>query len=577
MPDRKNMYIYKNGYNAKTFLSNLDNSLAKSYLEDINSQCDRFRNTEINELKYSDLSLFEKTGNRAIFEKQYFERRLRLAMFSLRCWLFGEKEDIKELEDILWATCNEYSWGLPAHIHAPLSENNPDRTRCLKDLFACETAQTIAETLSLCGDLLEEAVVKRCVDEVMSRIIEPFEKAEEGWEQCGGNWPAVCGGALGMAAVYLVEDEARLKKITDRTKASCNNFFYTMNNDGSYLEGVTYWMYAMKYYVSFDELLKDRTGETIVPNGEMFKKLASFPYSMCITNDSGYSFSDGEINAHDMAIVFGIFCKLNENYGVNIPEKSFFARLRDNESRFVGMVRNIEWFNLSLLHDKKEQSDVYYPDGSLCLMMRGEYSLGIKGGHNEEPHNHNDVASYMLTKGNDIICEDLASPVYTGQYFADNRYNFLNASSGGHSLPIVNACMQTNGEEYAADKFEKRENGVVISYANAYPTEAALNSLVRCAQLSDGGLTIKDTFDFSKNNNVVCERIVTKLEAKIVDDSKVILTKDNKSIAQIEAKGAKMSVREDLMNIPQRDNSLVRIIELEYCGNESMEIEYVVR
>lgn len=49
----------------------------------------------------------------------------------------------------------------------------------------------------------------------------------------------------------------------------------------------------------------------------------------------------------------------------------------------------------------------------------------------------------------------------THQYFAgETRYSFLNNGSHGHSVPIVNGCVQLYGCKYAADKFEKTENGI---------------------------------------------------------------------------------------------------------------------
>lgn len=120
------------------------------YIDEINSSCNKFRGESISSLKFSKFRLFDETGNRALYQEDYFKRRRRMSMFLLRVWLFKEAEDIKELEDILWAVCDEYSWVVPAHLRGILTDENmvPNKV----DLFAAETAQTISEALSLCGE-----------------------------------------------------------------------------------------------------------------------------------------------------------------------------------------------------------------------------------------------------------------------------------------------------------------------------------------------------------------------------------------------------------------------------------------
>ncbi len=570
------MFIFKSNLTAENFLKNLDNPFAKGYLEEINEKCEKFRNTPIKELDFSKLKLFEETGDRLTYESVYFERRDRHACFMLRTWLFHEEEDIRELENILWSMCDEYSWALPAHFATKLDDDCSEKNRERVDLFAAETAATIAETLSLCGEFLSSAVTFRCRNEVFSRVLEPVEKETQGWEYCDGNWPAVCGGSVGMAALYLIKDEKCLRDIIKRTKNACNQFVKTAADDGSYSEGLSYWNYAMKCYVPFDALLCERLGETVVEDKEKFAKLANFPVSICLTKDIAYSYSDSGSKG---ALLFGTFCKLHADYGISIPEKEYFRSMLSADIKLCSAVRTLAWFNPALLSDSADKKDTFYSECQMSMTYRGGNVLAIKGGTNAEPHNHNDVGAYMYIKDNEIIAEELASPVYTKQYFSLERYSYLNACSRGHNLPVINGCVQSEGAGYAADMFEKTDDGARVSFAKAYPEDAALSELIRDARVTEEGLRVCDRFKFAKDGNKITERILTKFHAE-KDDERVVISSDGIQKAVITAPNAdavNIFISDPQKDGAQRDGSTVTIIEFEYnIDSNSTEIIYTI-
>ena len=63
-------------------------------------------------------------------------------------------------------------------------------------------------------------------------------------------------------------------------------------------------------------------------------------------------------------------------------------------------------------------------------------AFAIKGGNNGEPHNHNDVGSFLYFIGEEEIISDLGAGEYTKAYFGPERYSVLCCSSRGHSVPI---------------------------------------------------------------------------------------------------------------------------------------------
>lgn len=584
------MYIFKTDFSTKNFLDNKDNPLAAGYIRQIDEACSRFRGTPITPLPFRDYRLYDEVGDRAVFEKSYFSRRLRLTMFMMRVWLYGEADDIAELEDILWEICNEYSWALPAHTPGIISDDNISRYTV--DLFSAETGHTMAEALSIVGDKLCYRVKKRCIDEISERIFAPFESGEIDkyrlwWINAHNNWAAVCGGSVGMAAVYLIEDDERMKKITDRCKQACSRFIESCTNDGVCLEGLSYWDYAMQYYVGFDELVKERTGEGISCDEEKMKNIAAFPSVACLEHNSIVSFSDCCVEKPNLR--FGILCRLKDVYNVDIPAAEVFEILCDDCSRTCGITRTIAWFNPEYVNTGTDKKDVFLPEGQWALCRINDNVLAIKGGHNDEPHNHNDVGTYIYMKNGIRLSDDFGSPKYDKNFFtAEHRYSYINASMLGHSLPVVNGISQCEGREYCADYFKKVMHGAEVSFAGAYPAGARLKSLIRNAQLQeDGALSITDSFKFSSCGNTVKSRIVTKLDARI-SDGEVILSGENGDAGRILPKqkcGISIEKTSYLLHIPYenedgtiRDVQEITLIDFVFdTESDSLTTEFILK
>lgn len=68
-----------------------------------------------NSLRYKELPvlteemflLYEKTGNRLIYENEYFKRREFLVVFGLLVYWYKRPEDIEKLEEVLLEVCGE--------------------------------------------------------------------------------------------------------------------------------------------------------------------------------------------------------------------------------------------------------------------------------------------------------------------------------------------------------------------------------------------------------------------------------------------------------------------------------------
>ena len=188
-------------------------------LAEIREKAEEYRRTPIEALKFSEFRLYSQTGDREIYQKSYFSRRGRLACLALAVWFWQNKEDVLALEDTIWAVCDEYTWALPAHIWGEFDEE----ARPTIDLFSAETASALAEICALNEGLLSPDVVKRARDNIRKRVIDRYLSVSFGWEHAQNNWSAVCGGALGIAAMYLCEID-ELSEIIFRLQTATESY-----------------------------------------------------------------------------------------------------------------------------------------------------------------------------------------------------------------------------------------------------------------------------------------------------------------------------------------------------------------
>ena len=93
-----------------------------AFRKQINETGNFLRDKELPVLTQEKFLLYEETGNRLIYENDYFERRRFLVVFGLLVYWYKRPEDIKKLEEILVEICEEETWALPAHVSGQKSQ-----------------------------------------------------------------------------------------------------------------------------------------------------------------------------------------------------------------------------------------------------------------------------------------------------------------------------------------------------------------------------------------------------------------------------------------------------------------------
>ena len=497
---------------------------------------DRFRGTPIPELPFSSFKRFDIDGDRKDFEGYYLERRRRLLTFSLLVWLYRREEDVVELENIVWAILGEYTWVLPAHLSRPRTKDGVIMTERVAmselqddghiiDLFSAETASALAEMLSLVGDMLSPIIVKRVEAYVKNRIFdvinEPFN-----WKASTNNWSAVCGGACGIAAIYLEKDAEKLAKILKVSLDAMSKFVSGYTEDGCCIEGMSYWIYGFGYFTYFADLLYRRTSGIInLFDDPKIAKMAEFPQKCFLAGNGIVYFSDtGTTLAlspslpsflakkYDSVAIPPIGCLMTDDYS-------------DNCSRFALGIRDFIWTDENLSKNAMKTFGTYILPNAEWYIASAESGIGIaaKAGRNDEPHNHNDVGSFHIYKNGRMTLADVGSGEYVKDYFGPHRYEFFPTSSAAHNLPIVNGKLQVAGSERVATDTRITQDGICTDIARTYDDET-LKSLKRSISFDakSGNVTIEDDYDFSVTPTSVIERFVS-FDKPIVSQGEILI------------------------------------------------------
>jgi hypothetical protein len=469
---------------------------------------------------------YEREGVREGFPEK--RRRRNLAALALaECLDRGGYAD--PILDRMWAMCEQSTWTKPPHFpdgHPEEREGLPrpvdpeDRRVALQ---TAGTARLLAEVRYVLGDRLHPAARERVAREIDERVLTAYLANDDfGWLEGKGNWNAVCNGSVLIAALHVVEDTERLAGIVRKAARSLEHYLASFDADGCTAEGMGYWKYGFGFYVSAAAHLDARTDDALsLFEPPVVEVIGRFPLKTELSPNRYPAFSDAS-EREDVTPY--IACELGRRF----DDTALLARGRDNlrstESvgYFPSAIRNLAWCRM----DADADADVGTGTASTPArsFFRGHqwwisrvspgnpdgFVIAAKGGHNGEPHNHNDCGSFVCHCRRESLLTDPGADTYEAGYFGDERYEYLATRSLGHSVPLVNGCEQAAGSEHRAEVVERsasrERDRFVLDLAGCYPDEAGLDSLHREFVLDrsvdpDGRLRVSDEATFDREGD----------------------------------------------------------------------------
>ncbi len=497
--------------------------------KEIIEKAEKYSESEFPILRATEYMRFLDDGNRMGYQDPYYDRRKALRFYTLAECIERKGRFIKDLIDILWAISEETTWVVPAHNFSMKDKtahaNLPDCFDCdpwYIDLFSAETAACIAFAYYyLKEDIIKaggELVCRRIEHEIDKRIVKPYLKYDEMWwmgftMDWVNNWnPWINSNVLTTVALVVSDADTR-KKIVDKCAKSIDNFIAAYKPDGGCDEGPSYWGEAGAAMFDCLEILYDMTGGAAdLFNDPDLRNIVEYIYKVHINSNYFITYGDAhakmKVNGALYRRIGRRFCsEVMEGFGQQMLETFGFETQELYNSYRV--FKNIADDAPS---DKKYVSPLFsvLPDMQLCAMRETNESdkgfyLWLKGGHNDESHNHNDIGSIGLYYNGEPVMIDIGIGEYTRFTFSDMRYTLFPIKSEDHNLPVIGGKGQKYGAEYKSDFFEadEKSGSVKIGYKGAYENREEIESLVRTASLKDGKVKICDEVKVKTPQDIV--------------------------------------------------------------------------
>lgn len=492
------------------------NKTNEKLINEIEEYVDKIIEGEIPEISFGGYKKFRDSGSRQENEEIYFEKRKQLSALGLYLQWKANEKAINYFNELLWSISNEFTWALAAHINYDEDGFREDSSKIV-DLFASETAETLSELIIIHQDKIHLMLFNHILNQIKIRVINPFLEKTWHWETSEHNWSAVCGGCIGMTALLLEEGE-RQEKIITRVEQALKYYLKGFGGDGATLEGIGYWSYGFGYYAYYKVMKNDLFNEDI----DKIKAIANFPQAIQISENKYLPFSDVPPS---MELPTGLITCLYNAYDINLPFIKEISSIDfDHCYRWAHLSRNLWWTSSEIFNKPLKNTQVYFKDAQWIINRKNNLFFAIKGGSNDEPHNHNDIGSFIIALNGEIILADLGAGPYTAGYFGKERYSYVHTRSYYHSVPLINNEEQITTSEKC--KIEKINDGIfhyLIDLSKAYQ-EGVLSKFIREIEIKGAGkINLIDNIESNGRLNIN-EALISYLEPEIKVEGKVLYT-----------------------------------------------------
>ena len=460
-----------------------------------------------------DYGEFLRTGNRTHYDKDYQRRAGRLEDLVLAECLECRGRFLPAIERYARAICDERSWSSPAHDRTLTNWNG---TQLHGDLGVCTRAMVLGYMTALLGDRLPDDLVARVKGEIDRRLLAGVKRRANGdpawkdwfangWMDCRSNWNAVCTCGTVLAALSTVEDRRERAWFVEFAERAAGRFLEGFTPDGYCSEGMGYWNFGYGHYLLLGLTIRQLTdGKVDLFRFPRARIAMEYPYGFQLESGKSPHFADGGGAPGGWQLALGrhVWPDLTNEKAracpiLDGPLPALALRAFGQEPPPAKAARDVlpirSWF----------------PDAQVLVSrLKAErrkdptFAIALKGGHNNEMHNHNDVGSFSIMLNGVLMTGDVGGEVYTKRTFGKDRYVAKVLSSYGHPVPRVGGILQGTGRKFAAtvvkSDFTDDVDTLVLDLTKAYPV-TNLVSLVRTMTFDRKAsrVTVADKVKFS--------------------------------------------------------------------------------
>lgn len=536
---------------------------------------------------------FFTSGVRPPGERMMDARHSRLAPL-----VFGECTEnrgrfIPAIEATIAELLSDPSWMRSAH------DWNADAfhgRRNEVDLPVAGYGHAIAEAFYLLGDRLPSDLRTKAIEVLRVKIFNPMQIAlEKGnnntavWLTNTNNWNAVCLSGVTGTALSILPSKAERALYVAVAEYYSQSSLLGYTDDGFCSEGLGYFNYGFDHYIILREEIMQATGGRIdLFASPKMRNIATYSLDFEINNGVYPANSDCKIGT---SVAPHIVWYCNRSLGLGIEAYNDLNVKFRSPQGMGSMVPSMLYLFPNSASNREavrggntEPMLRKYFDNAGMLICRPApnsksatpaIAAAFKGGHNNEHHNHNDIGSFTIVVGDEMIMGDPGRPYhYAGAMWTDKRYDFLTIGSWGHPTPVVDGSLQSPGAEAAAivaqTNFTDRNDRFTLDLSKGYPSCKKLEKLTRTFTYSREGagmVTMQDSFRMSEAGTF--ETALTTLGTWSVEsDGRIIIRGARHALAVkiIVPKSVKYRISGDQV---QENGPLVRRIAITLDGAQS--------
>lgn len=428
---------------------------------------------------------FHRDGDRQLYEQPFLARRDRLRSFVLAECLEPDGRFAQAAAQEIACILEEKTWCLPAH--------DPDldflEGRAIPvDLAVCSRAWTLASADHLLGDLLPHELRRGIRQSLRLRFFQPFiesvrlGRCDRGWfwRLAPHNWNAVCHASLVGAALTILESREERAEIIAAAEQGIRHYLAGFRADGYCTEGLHYWNYGFGHFTLLAEsVFRATEGKLDFWRLENVSAIASYGRRIEMRRGLAPWLSDCPPETVPMEWI----CQCADSR-LGIPLGQPGEAAPPDYWRLLYIAEMMAFpgsAGLNPCSPHPVELRDWFPDSAVYIGRPAQdeprsLSLALKGGHNGEHHNHNDVGVIVVAVGPVAHVVDPGQEIYTKRTFGAHRYESAVNSSRGHSVPWVEGVEQSAGRDCAAKvisaDFSPITDQLVFDLSSAYPAAA---------------------------------------------------------------------------------------------------------
>jgi len=455
--------------------------------------------------------LYTQTGSRTEAQSVMFAREDRLYYLVIAECLENKGRFLDAIGEVLDSSVSYRSWVYPAHDGK--LDNFHGRFTTV-DLKSARDAHTFALCLYLLGERIDKSLAAGTQKRIHELVLAPYIRAvlqnekSCNWKTNEHNWNSVCHAGVIGAALTMLPDRLDRALFIERALHYMDYYYRGFTPDGYCSEGMGYWNYGFGQYIVLSEVIYSATGGAVdlfaSPKG---LPAALYPFRIEIQSRQYPPLADCALTAR--------------------PQRDYMAyvntRLALNDKRwplqpFTGTRNLFEFLFFAQLDSRPvleppfasdhDQLRTWFQEAGVLICrpaQNGTFAAVLKGGHNAENHNHNDLGTFIVAIADQQIIVDPGSVEYTSKTFSKDRYTIKKLASFGHPVPLVHGQQQSAGKTSRARiigrDFTDETDTLTMDLTSAYPQAESLTALERTfvySRQGAGSLEITDAFEFSE-------------------------------------------------------------------------------